>query len=223
MIPHEEVIGQGSVMVSFGLPLPPGFVLDARQIAVHDDKGKEIPAYTRSVGLWRSMPPAKLLCAGLVPLDNPGNPGVRSVLVQFSRNFPTADPAIVTVELNSARTKNLEAETPIRDTGRLAAEGTYRSADDIREPRVYTLLPPHWLACSNLTTMATVAGEHELLAKSDKGQVDFFDTVINNFNPNPSPDRLVDFHKDYEPWLYDRAQTFRLCAYGAGGVPARGA
>ncbi|MBI3961239.1 MAG: hypothetical protein HY335_00700 [Deinococcus sp.] len=205
LVPQAEVVGRGAVTVSFGLPLPPGLLLDPGRVAMRDASGQEIPAHVRSLGLWRSLPPEALLCAGLRAT---GDPGIRSVLVQLSHTFVNGDPVLITVELNAARTLDVGEEVPVRDTWRLVNEGTYTSNYQLYEPSVYALLPPTWLACSSLTTLATVAGEHDFLEVFDQGQVNFFQTVINDFNSQPDPEWLVDFYTDNEPWLYDRAQVF---------------
>lgn len=102
----------------------------------------------------------------------------------------------------------LGSETPVRQTWRRANEGTYESGDEIDEPSVYALIPPAWLACTGLTTLQAPAQLHADLKTFDEGQVSFFGTVINDFNPNPNADELIPYKTDYEPWLYDRAQVF---------------
>src|SRR5947209_3185616 len=84
LLPYPEVVGAGPVVVSFGLPLPPGLLTDPTQVAVLDPTGQEVAAHVRSLGNWQSIPPAAMLCSGL---PAPAAPGIRSVLVQFSYTF----------------------------------------------------------------------------------------------------------------------------------------
>ncbi len=203
VFPSAAVVGQGDVVVSFGLPLPPGALIDPLSVSVHTDAGQELPAFVKSLGPWRFTPPASLLCA---PVS--GDPGLRSVLVQFSHSFSSTDPLTFVLRLDQQRSLDVPNEVPVRDTWHLVDSGTYTAADGIYEPQVYAVLPPEWLTCSNLTTLASVAGAHAELAAMDQGQVDFFTTVINDFNPTPDPAALIPYKTDYEPWLYDRGQTF---------------
>ena len=43
------------VLVSFGLPLPKGFLSDANLIRVKDAAGQEIPAHVRVLVPWRDL------------------------------------------------------------------------------------------------------------------------------------------------------------------------
>src|SRR3954447_3857514 len=43
----------GSEWVSFGLPLPPGFLTDSKRVRVTDDSGQEVTAAVRSLEPWR--------------------------------------------------------------------------------------------------------------------------------------------------------------------------
>jgi hypothetical protein len=189
----------------------------ASDVKLLDSTDTEIPGHVSSLGPWRTIPPTPLLCSGL---STPLEPGIRSVLIQFTYTFTSTDQVPITVEIGSPRTQDIAQQTPVRDTWRRVNDGTYapdKCVDlaltaanecEIDEPAVYALLPPHWLACSNLTTIASVSGDHDFIDKHDQAQIDFFDTVINNFNPNPDPASLTDFYEDAFPWLYDRAQTF---------------
>src|SRR5262245_60560918 len=62
----------GNETVSFGLPLPFGFLNDSRKVRVVDEHGTEIPAAVRSLEPWRIG----------------GREGsIRSLLVQFKADF----------------------------------------------------------------------------------------------------------------------------------------
>ena len=60
LAPNPEVVGAGSVVVSFGFPLPPGVVSSDAQIRVLDAGNVEIPSHVRSLGPWRTLPPIRL-------------------------------------------------------------------------------------------------------------------------------------------------------------------
>lgn len=205
LVPHAQVVGAGPVVISFGLPLPPSLLTDAANVKVLGPRSAEIAAHVASLGPWRRIPPESLLCAGL---PRPTQPGIRSVLVQFTARFAKPGPHPVQIVLGEPRTLFVTKGTPVRETWRLVDDGTYRAASKIYEPRVYALLPPHWLACSGLTTMASVSGDHRFLDAFDRGQVNFFRPVVNDFSSQPDRAALLDYLGDNEPWLYDRAQSF---------------
>ena len=205
LVPGPEVVGVGPVTVSFGLPLPPGILTDPRYVSVRSEDDAEIPSFVVSLGSWRTLPPRALLCADLPP---PREGSLRSVLVQFKHAFPSATPQRITIDLTRSRTLDSPAATPVHTTWMLARTGTYTDSDGILEPSVYPLLPPQWLACSSLTSMATVSGFHDNLRDFDAGQINFFPAVTNWFGQRARPGDTVDYRAGFEPWLFDRAQTF---------------
>jgi len=208
LAPHRTAVGR-KVMVSFGLPLPPGLLTDPARVRVLGSGKAELPRYVKKLGDWRSIPPSRLLCAGL---PAPKRPGVRSVLIQIPYTFTDTKPVSVTIEVGGrAAARALAKQVPVRSTWRLVGEGSFARKHKIHEPEVYVLLPPRWLACSNLTTLSTVAGEHRLLAAFDAGQVNFFYTTINAPTANPKgidAKERINYLGNGEPWLYDRAQTY---------------
>ncbi len=213
---HPAADAVGAVRrVSFGLPLAPGTLVNAANVKVTNASGQEIPAFVRSLGAWEQMPPQALLCNGLTAS---GNPGIRSVLVQFDMNFPSTAPVTVTVGLNRARTQSLPTETPVADTYRVVNDGTYApsvntSGLTIREPRVLAAIDHEYLSCASLVPMVNLAGTRAYMADSDQATDDFFYSLINQHSvkqswPVTSSEDMIDFYTDPEPWLYDRAQTF---------------
>jgi hypothetical protein len=208
LVPHREAVGD-EVVVSFGLPLPPGVLTDPARVRVMGPGGAEVPRYVKTLGDWRRVPPARLLCAGLPP---PRQPGVRSALVQLSHSFTDTNPVILTIEVGGHAAKRVrDKPVPVRSTWRLVKEGSFSEKHKVHEPKVYVLLPPRWLACSNLTTLSSIAGEHGFLNASDAGQVNYFYTTFNDPRANPKGIRAkdrIDYLGENEPWLYDRAQTY---------------
>lgn len=205
--PHLSVVGKKATRVSFGLPLPPG-VLDKDSRVQVLAGGEEIPAHVSAIGKWRSMPPAALRCKG-VPTGK--KPGIRSLLIQFDRSFSGRSPETIQVVIGASRSKNLAKKVDVRKTWRLVDEGSYDRSFEIHEPAVYAVLPPTWLSCAGLATALSVSGVHSDLTAFDKGQYDFFHTVLNSEKANPKgiiAKEVVNYQGHFEPWLYDRAQTF---------------
>jgi hypothetical protein len=207
--------------VSFGFPLPPGVLLNTANIKVTDTAtGQEIPAFVRSLGTWEHMPSQNLLCNGL---QATGNPGIRSVLIQFDRAFPSTSAVHVTVGINRARTQSLTTEVPVRNTYRLVTDGTYDPAVShgvtVHEPAVLAAIDHSYLACTSLVPMIDTTGSPSFAGKYgtaddiDQATDDFFYSVINQ--PKQSwavtdPEDIADFYTPdgVDEWLYDRAQTF---------------
>src|ERR1051325_1648894 len=59
-------------IVSFGLPLPFGFLHDAQKVRIVDERGAEVPAAVRSLEPWRT---------------GGGEGSIRSLLIQFKLDF----------------------------------------------------------------------------------------------------------------------------------------
>src|SRR5215211_4063011 len=62
----------GNETVSFGLPLPFGFLYDSQRVRIVDEHGTEVPAAVRSLEPWRT---------GAV------EGSIRSLLIQFKLDF----------------------------------------------------------------------------------------------------------------------------------------
>ena len=214
LYPHATATGQQTV--SLGLPLPPGVLLSTDQLQVLDEAGDELPISVRSLASWQSMPPQSMLCSDL---HASGNPGLRSVLIQFEKNVTDNTPVTITVRLNQPRTTTDITETPVMDTFRLVDDGTYADSSllggglshhyTIHEPAIMAAVDHQYLACTNLTVLNGVSFSAPTLQTVDQGQLDFFYTTINEFFGRPVQDSdYNDFYQIHTPWLYDRAQTF---------------
>jgi hypothetical protein len=227
LYPASDATG-ASRRVSFGFPLPPGVLLNTANIKVTDTAtGNEIPAFVRSLGAWTHMPSQNLLCNGLTAT---GNAGIRSVLIQFDRAFPSTAPVQVTVGINRLRTQSLTTEVPVRNTYRLVNDGTYAptvapAGLTVHEPAVLAAIDHNYLACTSLVPMTDVAGSPSFAGRYgtadniDQATDDFFYSVINEaypfkqswpVDPQLYPDDVADFYTPdgVDEWLYDRAQTF---------------
>ncbi|WKZ28633.1 MAG: hypothetical protein QY323_03780 [Patescibacteria group bacterium] len=225
LVPAADAVGQ-TRRVSFGFPLPPGTLVNTNNIRVTNAAGQEIPAFVRSLGAWERMPDQRLLCNGLTAS---GNPGIRSVLVQFDMAFSSTSPVNVTIGLNRARTQSLTSETAVRDTYRVANDGTYASSVNtsgltIREPAVLAAIDHRYLDCTNVFPMVNAVGTQPYLAATDKATDDFFYSLINQQYPKKqswpvtSSSDYINFYTDPEPWLYDRTQTFYNGYFRTGNV-----
>src|SRR6185436_8840047 len=106
-VPHVDVILEGMApnlgneQVSFGLPLPPGFLSDPRRVRVITEDGQEIRAAIRSLEPWRIG----------------GREGsIRSLLIQFKLDFSNDRTKRVRIVFQQTRKKSESLFVPIAET-----------------------------------------------------------------------------------------------------------
>ena len=116
----------GQEVVSFGLPLPPNFLSDPRQIRVIDAHGQEIEASVRTLEPWRLH----------------GREGsIRSLLIQFKIDFSRERTQHVKVVFHQPRRRD--------GRGFVQVSKTLIDEDGLKGPRVLAVLPAQWL-CDSL-------------------------------------------------------------------------
>jgi len=135
----------GNETVSFGLPLPHGFLHDSQRVRVIDERGSEMPAAVRSLGPWRIG----------------GREGsIRSLLIQFKADFSSQRTQRVTVKFDSRRSQNDLHFVPVSQT--LIDES------GLKGPRVMAVLPANWLCASAVVGPQAPAGESGAYASYDR-------------------------------------------------------
>jgi hypothetical protein len=129
----------GRELVSFGLPLPPGFLSDPQRVRVVNDAGRELSAAVRSLEPWRIG----------------GREGsIRSVLIQFTLDFSQRRNQQIKI-LFQPRRKNKTAFVPV--------EKTLIDDNGLDGPRIRAVLPAGWLCDSLIVgpqTPASQSGEY---------------------------------------------------------------
>jgi hypothetical protein len=127
-------------LVSFGLPLPPGFLLDPRNVRVVNDVGEELSAAVRALEPWRVG----------------GTEGtIRSLLIQFRTDFSNRQTQRIKIQFQR-RQKNHDSFVPV--------EETLISRDGLDGPRIMALLPAAWLCDSQIVgpqIPASQTGQYE--------------------------------------------------------------
>jgi hypothetical protein len=112
-------------LVSFGLPLPPAFLRDPRQVRVLNEEGREVNAAVRSLEPWRLG----------------GKSGsIRSLLIQFNSDFTQQRTQRIRIRFHQPRRLNPQKFVPVSQT--LIDEA------GLKGPRVSALLPAQWLCDS---------------------------------------------------------------------------
>ncbi|MBA3355909.1 MAG: hypothetical protein H0U18_08215 [Pyrinomonadaceae bacterium] len=116
----------GRELVSFGLPLPPGFLSNPRHVRVVTANAQEISAAVRALEPWRIG----------------GREGsIHSLLIQFTSDFSRERTQRIKIVFQQKRRKNGSSFVPVAET--LLEE------DGLKGPRVLALLPARWL-CDSL-------------------------------------------------------------------------
>jgi len=151
----------GRELVSFGLPLPPGFLTDPLRVRVVNETGSELSAAVRSLEPWRMG----------------GRQGsIRAILIQCTLDFSRERTRRVKVQFQPRR-KN--------EPHFVAVEKTLINADGLSGPRVLALIPAKWL-CDSLVvgpqTPVSESGEYraydQFVEKNFPGSLAYLDSKV---------------------------------------------
>ncbi len=152
----------GNELVSFGLPLPYGFLNDQRNVRVLAEDGNELTAAVRSLEPWRIG----------------GTQGsIRSLLVQFRSDFSSRRTKQVIVRFHQRRQKLESKFEPV--------QSTLLSEDGLKGPRVAAVLPAEWLCESEIVgpqTPAVSSAEYssydQFVEKNFPGSLRYLDSNV---------------------------------------------
>lgn len=134
----------GNETVSFGLPLPFGFITDPRKVRVVDERGTEIRAAVRSLEPWRTS----------------GREGsIRSLLIQFEADFSRQKTQRVVVIFKTNRSRV--------DSNFVPVSTTLIDAEGLKGPRVLAVLPADWLCASGVVGPQVPAAQSGAYASYD--------------------------------------------------------
>ena len=137
--------------LNFGLPLPPGLLLDPLMARVIGPDGQEIEAAVRPLEIWR---------------DGVVRQSIRSLQVQCAVDFSRARELRIKVRLGEPRRRDRSSFEPV--------EKTLVQPDGLRGPRVLSVLPAEWLCASRVAGPQTPASRSGRYALYDQ-------TVERNF------------------------------------------
>ena len=149
-------------IVSFGLPLPFGFLTGPRKVRVTDENGDEIDVGVRALENWRVG----------------GRTGsIRSLLIQFRMDFANRTSREVKINFGQ-RTRKSEFEfVPIAQT--------LIELNGLKGPRVLALLPADWLCASEVVgpqTPASSSGDYatydRFVEKNFPGSLAYLDSKV---------------------------------------------
>lgn len=190
-------------MISFGVPFPPGFVSDPKQISLVDNGGKELPIRVKVLATWRE------------PVPQAGS--IRAALVQFRDYISVAMPRTYTLRWGSPRQEHEWEDWPARQHW-LPIDDPALAGTHLQEPPVYAVLPNQWLGQALLKGRILPAGSDPKWEFYDHNMRQYFRTATNQLDPRVDKKFISDYAKDYECWLFDRATTFFVTYIRLGGL-----
>lgn len=152
----------GIEIVSFGVPLPAGFLKDPRKVKIVDERGTELRGAVRALEQWRT---------------GGRNGSIRSLLIQFKADFSRQKTQRVTVSFNGNQSPVESYFVPISKT-LIDAEG-------LKGPRVMPVLPADWLCLSGIVgpqVPATRSGAYSsydrFVEKNFPGSLRYLDSTV---------------------------------------------
>ena len=149
-------------VVSFGFPLPPGFLNDPRQVRVLTVNGNELIAAVRSLEPWRTG----------------GRDGsIRSLLIQFKADFSQ--------QKNQRVIVRFDRRPRMTESNFVPVAKTLIDENGLTGPRVPALLPADWLCASEIVgpqTPAALSGEYSsydrFVEKNFPGSLKYLDSQV---------------------------------------------
>lgn len=220
--PMENVSSGTPVLVTFGVPFTRGSMPYSALATVRVmHNGVEVPAYVEGVTPWRHI------ANGAV-----NGQSVRIARVQIQHTFSVVYPNAETVTVEwggTARSLNVTTMVNPMQGWHTVTSGSFVAADGIMEPDVYALLPKEVLAQGVLSLKRHIPFSSNVaetrddpwdmddvehwpeFEEVDRAFKNNFYTSINQDDPlvtQYAGGALIDYKRDSEPWLYDRASTF---------------
>lgn len=222
-----ERTGEPGGLVSFGLPVPPGAVLDAASVRVSWG-GAPLAAYVEELLARRDASGARIApSALLVQLRPPTDAAAFELRIDWTGAGPRAPgPRVPFASPEVSREVEEAVDTATRTIvprgGRAALVEVDRRRLRLftaREPRYLVLHPEGYLAATGLLGRVVPArevadGPLSGLRYLSEGLRAFAlaSTHDDRYALDPSPESVPDPTTSYEGWLYDRCATF-LVAY----------
>ena len=197
--PGTTVRSGETVTVAFGVPFPKGLLADVSELRVMDSSGADWPSQAVETARWRTLGGAST------------EESVRSALVYAQLDFPDTAPRTITVEFGRPATARLGPQ-PAPETFWVGISNgpdpdEYPAAADVREPAVYGTLPADWLCAALLRSRSQPVFLDAGWAWFDDALVNYATTAVNDVASSVTPENLIAYTTEAEPWLFDRAMS----------------
>ncbi|MGD0001456.1 MAG: hypothetical protein ABSE21_15265 [Bryobacteraceae bacterium] len=211
LVPVESASAGKPVMVSFGVPLPKGFVPIAalNSVRILDAQRDEIPVFTKLLLPWRNI--------GTLTDES----SARAILVEMNVTFPSLNGHSAPVSLilewgKTVRQSPALSERPVTDGWVQVNDPQYPGSYSVREPLAYALFTPAWYGQAVIKTHLLPLDAVSAFSAYDKLWPIFGHTAINDVDPRVTDPNLIDYLKSFEPWPFDRAMTLYQLAFRSG-------
>lgn len=209
--PIETVHPNVTLVTSFGMPFPKGFLTDLAKLRLLDESGNELAIFTKTLSPWRNI----------ASLSNENS--IRSVLVQTHLSFPDnnndgrADPRVLTVEWGyRERTKEDIEALPVRESWVKVEDQLYSEAEQVFEPITFAVFSTQWYEKAIIKTRIYEQGTHEDFSNYESYSKQFLQTSINKVDPRVSSEYITDYASTYSAWLFDRPMALYQVAMKTG-------
>ena len=201
-------VGQ-PVRVSFGVPLPRGYLSDLALLRVLNESGAEIPIGAKVLLPWRDLGTEQTLAS------------FRSVLIQadlvFQQGVDGAPaPIALSLEWGAARTMPPVTLSPVKDDWVLVDDANFPAEHQVYEPLAYAVFSPEWYGNNVIKTRTLPFNSHPDMSAYDHAFQLFGDTAINRVDPRVTDSNLQPYLTQYAGWLFDRTMTLYQLAFRSG-------
>lgn len=202
LYPNAQSTGK-VLVVGVGVPFPPGYLSDPRNLALYDSLGQEMPIHVKVLARW--------------PEPVPGAGSLRAVLIQFRDLLGTTVARKYELRWGAPRTLDESMGwDPKRDW--VPSKDSLYPAGSVEEPPVLAVLPPEWLDRCLLKGRMLPPNHRSRLDYYDKAMEYYYQGSLNRLDPKSDFKHRVEPLNDREPWLYDRAMTFFTTYMRLGGI-----
>jgi hypothetical protein len=213
--PIETIHPNVPVLISFGIPLPKGFLSNIVKLRILDEETNELAVFIKPLSPWRNLG------------DLTTESSIRSALAQVNLSFPDlnhdgkADPIILTLEWGKKiREVTPIPESPVRESWVLVNNQLYPENEQIFEPKAYAIFTTQWYSKSMLKTRIYEKGTHDDFSSYDNFFELFGQTSINKVDPRISSEYITDYNVSYSAWLFDRPMALYQLAMKTGEYSA---
>lgn len=202
LYPDSQATGR-VLVVSVGVPFPPGYVRNPKDISLFDSLGQEMPIHVKVLARWPE------------PVPNAGT--IRVALIQFRDLLGTTVARKYQMRWGSPRKEDEPYDWPV-DRGWVAPKDAPYPAGSVKDPPVLATLPPEWLSLCLL--------KGRMLPPNHRKRSDFYDKAMNYYyqgslgriDPKAGNKKKVDYLGSQAPWLYDRAMAYFVTYMRRGGI-----
>ncbi|MGD0578341.1 MAG: hypothetical protein ABSC08_05375 [Bryobacteraceae bacterium] len=211
LVPVESARAGQSLIVAFGVPLPKGFVpiTALNSVRVLDAQRNELPVFTKLLLPWRNI--------GTLTDES----SARAILVEMNVTFPSLNGQTAPVPLilewgKTVRQSPALSERAVTDSWVQVNDTTYPGSYGVSEPLAYALFTPEWYGKAVIKTHLLPLNSLPVFSAYDTLFPLFGRTAINDVDPRVTGPNLIDYLKNFEPWLFDRAMALYQLAFRSG-------